>query len=992
MATADATIRIVAQDKTGTAFKKVKGNLDKTQKAFTSLGRAIKIGFTLIIAGGIAKLVNFTDQFALLEARTKKASKGLGDYNKISAELFTISQRTGTALEDTVKLFEALARTAPDIGATRDQVMQMTESLEMMAVVSGATGEEIKNAMRQFSQAMAGGIVRAEEFNSIIENTPEIAAKIAEGMGMTVGQLRLAVVEGKVLSKDVFESILGQTAQINADFEAMPMTFSRAFTMLKNSAQRFLGIMNEAGGATGVLADAVVVIARAFDALTRRIKSGRLAAEFSLWAKALGVAVGYVKDLGKEFGKLFRKLSGGTRVFDAMLEFPLTFSQLVISLAATFDKVWATLATSFKVVVLKMSKIWYDFKIWFLARWVEMLKAAVTALDNIGLDAMAEKIAGAVQILEGRLHGMGIASKEMARWTDELNESLEKEKGAIDAVATEMIRELELAKERHREMRTGIEDTEDASESMRDLDGALKDATKSTSKFKDAFSKMFDDIRGAWSTMWEGLFTGKGIDSVKDFLKEVKNIFLKTLAEIAAEWTWNAIFGKLVGGDAAGSILGKVLDKIVGAFTSGGETAGGGFTTSLGTALQAGWSKISTAIKAGASTVGSWFGKIFGTSASSAAFSSSGSFMLDASGNLMTIGGQAGTAFTTGLKATLANAAGLAVPLAIAIFGFSKGQKFKKMLTQKFAEVINDPTVFANLADGPLAQGFKVLGQVGDETFVQISESAAAMFDNFSETSGGAFQDVGGSLGMLQFGLEEMRDEFGNVIVTATDFAGLMEHLEQMEPFVKQAEEIMASNTALEIQKENIDLVNSALFRAKVAFEKMGDSGKKALGNVDKKSQTFINIMQRGFVNAVDYAALGLKDMGAMSSEMFAGMVDYAQDATGEMNALGRAAQNAINTVNTANALKDGGGMQHGGSFIVGGGGGTDSQPVAFMATPGERVTVDTPNQARASGSDGGGVVKELRALRRDLANVAAKPIVGAVTRGQLAMAGGARH
>ena len=64
MATADATIRIVAQDKTGKAFKKVKGNLDKTQKAFSALGRAIKIGFTVVIAGGIAKLVNFTDQFA----------------------------------------------------------------------------------------------------------------------------------------------------------------------------------------------------------------------------------------------------------------------------------------------------------------------------------------------------------------------------------------------------------------------------------------------------------------------------------------------------------------------------------------------------------------------------------------------------------------------------------------------------------------------------------------------------------------------------------------------------------------------------------------------------------------------------------------------------------------------------------------------------------------------------------------------------------------
>ena len=63
------------------------------------------------------------------------------------------------------------------------------------------------------------------------------------------------------------------------------------------------------------------------------------------------------------------------------------------------------------------------------------------------------------------------------------------------------------------------------------------------------------------------------------------------------------------------------------------------------------------------------------------------------------------------------------------------------------------------------------------------------------------------------------------------------------------------------------------------------------------------------------------------------------------------------------------------------------------MATPGERVTVETPAQQRANkGGGDGSVVRELRALRADLATVVARPIVGAVTRGQLAMAGGARH
>ncbi len=75
---------------------------------------------------------------------------------------------------------------------------------------------------------MAAGKVRAEEFNSIVENTPELAYRIAKGMGVGLGQLRLMVLEGEVLSKDVFQSILSQTEQIDKDFEDVPRRIGMA--------------------------------------------------------------------------------------------------------------------------------------------------------------------------------------------------------------------------------------------------------------------------------------------------------------------------------------------------------------------------------------------------------------------------------------------------------------------------------------------------------------------------------------------------------------------------------------------------------------------------------------------------------------------------------------------------------------------------------------------------------------------------------------------
>jgi len=973
MPTADAVIQIRAQDKTQKAFRSVQSNLGKTQKSFRALGTAVKIGFTAVIAGGISRMVNFTDQFSLLEARTKKASKGLGDYNQISGELFKISQKTGTALEDTVKLFESLARTAPDIGATRDQVLQMTDSLEKMAIVSGASNVEISNAMRQFSQAMAGGVVRAEEFNSIIENTPEIAAKIAEGMGMTIGQLRLAVVEGKVLSKDVFESILGQTGQINEDFAAMPMTFSRAMTMLKNSLQVFLGVLNEAGGATGVLADAVAGIARFFDGLVSRIRSGRLAAEFSSWNEALRSFGGYLSQIGKGFTELFKGISGNINVFDAFLDFPDTFRALVVSFAASMDKAFVGIEYAWKITINKMRLIWNEFKKWVLNIWFNTLSAMVKALDAIGLEKMAAAVERAAGRVEGSMIGMARGSQYLRDQIDKLNESRDREIEAIDGVATEMVGEIQAQKEANKVLREGIVEIDTATESMYDLGNELVSTEQKTNKFKDAFSDMFEDIKGAWGTMWEGIFTGNAINSVKDFLKEVKNIFLKTLAEIAAVYTWEKIFGGLTGGASAGiDIVGaitKIFSKGAGGGISKGVPAiwefaglggtGGTAAGGIGSSIMSGLGSIGTAIKSVFSSITS---------------------------SVTTAGTAAGSGFVSSVGSALSAGAGILGPLAIAAFGFAKISKKKKELKAEFRSLMSDNAITSRLTTEKLVGDYNVLGEHGGRTYVQIGATAAKMYEGIGMWSGKAF-------GLQRFAMQEMKDEFGNVIIRANNFNELMSILERQEPFVKQAQDLLDLHGPSVIAKEGIELVNSELVRADQAFAQMGQSGVNALMAVNTKSNQYQNIMQKGFVTATQMAQMGLEGFGHMSADVFDIIVRGVQDSEGAMNSLAEAAQIAIDKGRQAASFGGGGGgLQHGGSFIVGGGGGTDSQRVSFMATPGERVTVETPNQQRASGSDGGGVVKELRALRADLANVVAKPIVGAVSRGQLAMAGMGRH
>lgn len=67
------------------------------------------------------------------------------------------------------------------------------------------------------------------------------------------------------------------------------------------------------------------------------------------------------------------------------------------------------------------------------------------------------------------------------------------------------------------------------------------------------------------------------------------------------------------------------------------------------------------------------------------------------------------------------------------------------------------------------------------------------------------------------------------------------------------------------------------------------------------------------------------------------------------------AATGAVAAANVAQIIAQTPGFAFGGDFTVGGTGGTDSQLVAFRATPGEQVSVRTPTQERDEARQGGG-------------------------------------
>ncbi|EKF1803919.1 tape measure protein, partial [Cronobacter sakazakii] len=141
-----------------------------------------------------------------------------------------------------------------ETGATNSQILALTTTLQKIGSIGGSSTEEMANALRQFGQSISGGIVRAEEFNSILEQMPELARQIAAGLGISIGQLRQRMLEGKLTAQDALNAIQQQSSKVNEEFEKMPVSIGRAKNSLDVAFRNAINDLNQAIGLTSTLA------------------------------------------------------------------------------------------------------------------------------------------------------------------------------------------------------------------------------------------------------------------------------------------------------------------------------------------------------------------------------------------------------------------------------------------------------------------------------------------------------------------------------------------------------------------------------------------------------------------------------------------------------------------------------------------------------------------------------------------------------------------
>lgn len=269
---------LVAQRQADQAFGRIERGAKQADRQVNTLKTSIKaltrVIHLLLAAEAVRQFMDMAEQAKMLRVKIKMLTGDAESAGRVFDGLKAISKETGQSLKDTGELWQGLAISLKNTSATEGQLLNLVGTIQKMGALGGASAEQMSNSMRQFRQAIDGGVLRAEEFNSLLENTPTIVQTMARQMGLSMGQFRAEMLDGKITAERMVNAIQAATQETNDKFAQLPRTSGMAINELK---VEIMGLVEQLDDLFGV-SDGVV---SAIDLITKGVKGLGEGAKFA---------------------------------------------------------------------------------------------------------------------------------------------------------------------------------------------------------------------------------------------------------------------------------------------------------------------------------------------------------------------------------------------------------------------------------------------------------------------------------------------------------------------------------------------------------------------------------------------------------------------------------------------------------------------------------------------------------------------------------------
>lgn len=226
--------------------------------AVSSLTTAL-IGLGAVLS--VKNLAETADSYSNLSTRIKITTGDTGNFTQAMAGVQQIAVMTNSSLDGTARLFSKVNAVGKEMGLSQKQSLDLTKTIQMAMQVGGESAQATEGAIIQLTQSLQSGVLRGDEFNSIMEKASAISDALKRSLGVTTAQLRQMASEGQITSNTLIKSLQGQSSFIQGEFNKFPATIGTAINRLKTEWDIFIGSMDQSKGASKTVAEWIILLA-----------------------------------------------------------------------------------------------------------------------------------------------------------------------------------------------------------------------------------------------------------------------------------------------------------------------------------------------------------------------------------------------------------------------------------------------------------------------------------------------------------------------------------------------------------------------------------------------------------------------------------------------------------------------------------------------------------------------------------------------------------
>ncbi|ENX26916.1 hypothetical protein F891_01869, partial [Acinetobacter sp. CIP 101966] len=233
-----------------------------------------KLAATAGTVFSINQIKNYADSYTGIVNQLKLVTNGQAELNTAMNDTYKIAQATASSWGAVNTVYSKYMSNAKVLNLTQAETARLTEVTSKAVSISGSTTEAAAGALFQFGQALDGNILRAEEYNSLVDGAGGLLNAMAKGLGVTRGELRQMMLDGKLSGQVITEALLKAGDSVDELYSKTDTTIAASFNLITTEVTKMVGEFDSATGASKTFVEGITTLSENMEGVVNSMMVG----------------------------------------------------------------------------------------------------------------------------------------------------------------------------------------------------------------------------------------------------------------------------------------------------------------------------------------------------------------------------------------------------------------------------------------------------------------------------------------------------------------------------------------------------------------------------------------------------------------------------------------------------------------------------------------------------------------------------------------------